>query len=328
MKRITLFHKILIILVLAFIVMAISPRPQYGSEVNTWRIHGEEDVLVMAHGGGKGVFPGNTFSAFEYSYNLGVDVLEMDVHMTPDGILVTRHGENETGNIRSMSNCDTVLWKESYQDIKDTCNFGYNFQDDQGEYPYRDMTSEEWIEAGVYLTTLEELFIAFGDSIRYTIEIKADADAPRNETADALYALVIQYDLTGVVLAATSYDDISKYIVEKYPDLYLSASHDEAQSMIIHSYTLTGVFYNPGNYSALQIPTSSGVPVINELDLSTKYLISEAHRHNMAVHYWTINDLETMKYLIRQGADGIVTDYPEVLMQAIEEVKVESGAVD
>lgn len=322
MKRITLFHKLLIILVLGLIVIAVFPRPQYDKE-NNFRKDGI--TLVMAHGGGQGVFPGNTFSAFEYSFNLGVDVLEMDVHLTQDGILVTRHGENETGNIRHMSNCDTVLWKENYQDIKDTCNFGYNFQDDEGGYPYRDMTSEEWIDAGVYLTTLEELFVAFGDDILYVIEIKADADAPRNETADALYDLINQYDLFDEITVATSFDDISKYIHDEYPELILSASHDEAQKMIIHSYTLTGVFYNPKNYSSLQIPTSFGVPVINELDLSTKHLIEEAHRHNMAVHYWTINDLETMKYLIRQGADGIITDYPELLMQAIFQVLMETS---
>ena len=316
MSRINLFQKILMVIVLGLIVIAISPRPKYKGENDFLK---EDDILVMAHGGGKGVYPGNTFSAFEYSFTLGVDVLEMDIHMTQDGILVTRHGENETGNIRSMSNCDTVLWKEEYQNIKDTCNFGYNFQDDEGEYPYRDMTSEQWIEAGVYLTTLEELFVAFGDDILYVIEIKADADAPRNDTADALYTLIDEYDLFDEVTVATSFDDISKYIHDEYPDLLLSASYDEVQRMVIHSYTFTGVFYRPGNYSSLQIPMSSEVPVINELDLTTKHLIEEAHRHNMAVHYWTINDYDTMVYLISQGCDGIITDYPELLMQAIED---------
>jgi glycerophosphoryl diester phosphodiesterase len=321
MKRITIFHKLLIILVFGFVVMAMFPRPQYDKE-NIWVV--DENPLVMAHAGGKGMFPGNTMSAFEYSFNLGVDVLEMDVQMTQDGILVLRHGENETGNIRQMSNCDTVLWKEDYQTIKDSCNFGYNFQDAEGDYPYRDMTNEEWNEAGVYLTTLEELFAEFGKDTLYVIEIKADADAQRNDTADALYDLIEQYDLFDEIIVATSFDDISKYIHDQYPSLQLSASHDEAQKMIIHSYTLTGVFYNPGNYNSLQIPTSFDIPIINELDLSTKHLIEEAHRHNMAVQYWTINDLETMKSLIRQGADGIITDYPELLMQAIDEVLAET----
>ena len=320
MKRITLFQKLLIILVLGVLTIAIFPRQQYDGE-NQWRK--TDDVLVMAHAGGKGVFPGNTMAAFEYSYNVGVDVLEMDLMMTQDGVLVLRHGENVTGNISRMSNCDTVLWKENYEDIKSTCNFGYNFQDEDGNYPYRDMTSEQWIDAKVYLTTLEELFIAFGDNILYNIEIKADADAPRTEAADALYDLIDDHDLFDYVLVATSFEDISEYIHNEYPEMNLSVSHSEAQSMIIHSYTLTGVFYTPKGYSTLQIPTSFNVPVINELDLSTKHLIEEAHRHNMAVHYWTINDYETMKYLIQQGADGIITDYPELLIQAIEEVSQE-----
>ena len=227
-----------------------------------------------------------------------------------------------------MSNCDTVLWKENYQDVYDTCNFGYNFKDEEGNYPYRDMTSEEWIEAKVYLTTLRELFDTFGDDILYNIEIKADADAPRTEAADALFDLINEYNLFDNILVATSFEDISIYIHDEYPELQLSASHGEAQNMIIHSYTLTGVLYDPNGYAALQIPTSFGVPIINELDLSTKHLIEEAHRHNMAVHYWTINDLETMKYLIRQGADGIITDYPERLHQAIQEVHMEEGEIE
>lgn len=320
MKKIKLIYKILIVLLVVFITIALLPRPDYDLDNNFRKT---DDVLVMAHGGGKGVYPGNTFSAFEYSFNLGVDVLELDIHMTKDGVLVTRHGENETGNIRSMSNCDTVLWKELYQEIKDTCNFGYNFQDDDGTYPYRDMNNEEWVNAKVYLTTLEELFIAFGDDIMYVIEIKADADAPRTETADALYLLLEEYDLFDEVTVATSFDDISKYIVEEYPLLQVSASHAEAQNMIIHSYSLTGGFYKPGNYNSLQIPVSFGVPVINELNLTTKLLINEAHRHNMAVHYWTINDPLEMRYLIEQGCDGIITDYPEVLMQVIEEYNEE-----
>jgi len=43
------------------------------------------------------------------------------------------------------------------------------------------------------------------------------------------------------------------------------------------------------------------------------------HRHNMAVHYWTINDPNQMRTLIELGADGIITDYPDVLQNIIKE---------
>jgi len=258
-------------------------------------------------------------SAFLNSYNLGVDVLEMDVQMTKDGILVLRHGENKTGNIKAMSNCDTVIWKENYNYLYETCNFGYNYQDEEGNYPYRDMTHEEWVEAKVYLTKLEELFIEFGDTILYNIEIKADADAPRTETADALYELLVEYELLEETLVATTFDDISKYIVENYPEVILSTSQKEAQNVIIPTYTFTSIFYTPDQYAAVQIPVSFDLPVINELNLATGLLINTLHRHNMAVHYWTINDPDKMRTLIELGADGIITDYPDVLQNIIKE---------
>lgn len=302
-----------------FLVLFALPKPKY-DKTNIWmKKNNDNKVLVMAHAGGKGVFPDNTISAFNYSYNLGVDVLEMDLQMTEDNILVLRHGENKTGNIRHKSNCDTVVWNETYDYLYNNCNFAYNYQDDNGNYPYRDMTKEEWIDAGVYLTTLEELFIAYGDSTLYNIEIKADADAPRTETADELYNLLEEYDLFDVTLVATSFDDISKYILINYPEMQLSTSHDEAQSMIISSYTLSSTFYKPTNYSTLQIPTSFNIPVIDRLNLSTKLLINTAHRHNMAVHYWTINDPDEMRRLIELGCDGIITDYPELLIDIINE---------
>ena len=48
-------------------------------------------------------------------------------------------------------------------------------------------------------------------------------------------------------------------------------------------------------------------------DLATAHLVNAAHKHNMAVHYWTINDPEEMRHLIDIGADGIMSDYPHRL---------------
>lgn len=314
-----ILNKIFKILLIVLIVLIVFPRPKYKNK-NIWlKENNDNKTLVMAHAGGKGVYPGNTLKAFEYSYNIGVDVLEMDVHMTSDNVLVLRHGENETGNIKSMSNCDTVIWKETYIYLYENCNFGYNYQEEDGTYLYRDLTHDEWVDQKVYLTKLEELFISFGDSILYNIEIKADADAPRNETADELYNMILKYDLFENILVATSFDDISKYIVKEYPKINLSTSHDEAEKAIMMSYSFTSAFYKPSSYSALQIPTSFSVPVIKELNLSSKLLLWNLHRHNMAVHYWTINDETEMRRLIKLGVDGIITDYPELLISIINE---------
>ena len=159
MKILKRLISIVLIIIVIFAVIFALPKPKY-NETNIWLKDSNNGLpLVMAHAGGKGIYPGNTLSAFEYSYNLGVDVLEMDVQMTSDKVLVLRHGENDTGNIRSMSNCDTVIWDETYDYLYNNCNFGYNFTDQDNNYSYRDLTKEEWIEEKVYLTTLEELFV-------------------------------------------------------------------------------------------------------------------------------------------------------------------------
>ena len=310
---------ILGIIMLLLSLMYALPKPKYEGE-NIWRKESNNSqVLVMAHAGGKGYFPDNTMSAFDYSYSLGVDVLEMDLQMTKDGILVLRHGENSTGNIRQMSNCDAYIWEEDYQYLYETCNFGFNYQDDEGNYPYIDMTSSEWIDAGVYLTKLEELFIAYGDTILYNIEIKGDFGMPRIETADALYDMLVDYDLLDVILVASAFDDVSQHIIQEYPDMQISTSQAEAQRLIIPAYTFTSVFYKPGQFAVVQIPTSFNLPIINTLDLSTSLLIDTLHRHNMAVHYWTINDPDEMRRLIELGCDGIITDYPELLITILQE---------
>ncbi|MBV7508305.1 hypothetical protein KW850_24105 [Bacillus sp. sid0103] len=47
--------------------------------------------LVIAHQGGELLAPSNTMAAFTNAVNMGVDVLETDLHITKDGQLVAIH---------------------------------------------------------------------------------------------------------------------------------------------------------------------------------------------------------------------------------------------
>lgn len=312
-KRLTLIILIITVIVATLIFV---PKPKFDRD-NPFIT--QDLPLVMAHAGGKGVYPDNTMLAYEYAFDLGVDVLEMDVQLTQDDVLVLLHGQNKTGNTISHSNCDVVVWKQDYDYLYQNCNFGYNYQEDDETYLYRDMTSDQWQAAKVYLPTLEEVFIKFGKNTLYNIEIKADADAPRERTADQLYDLIEAYDLLDYVLVAVAFDDISEYLIDTYPDLYISTSHGSAQSLIISIYTLTSLFKKAPEYAAVQVPTSYDFPVIQTINLATKFLTNTLHQHNMAMHYWTINDPDEMRHLIEIGADGIITDYPELLMEILSE---------
>jgi glycerophosphoryl diester phosphodiesterase len=311
-----LFIAIAILLVLSLILLFV-PKPKY-AKTNPF-LSSDGMPLVMAHAGGKGVYPDNTMAAYQYSYDLGVDVLEMDVQLTKDGIPVLLHGQNDTGNTIQHSNCDMVVWEENYLDLYNQCNFGYTYEEDNGDFLYKDMTQTEWQEANVYLPTLEELFQTFGDDILYNIEIKADADAPRNDTADAVIELIEDYGLVDYVLLVTAFDDISEYIVEEYPDILLSMSYGSAMDSVINIYTLTTLFRGKPEYAAMQVPLSYELPLIGDFSVNRWGIIHGLHQQKIAMHFWTINDEDTMRKLIEQDIDGIITDYPEILMSIIDE---------
>src|ERR671916_49981 len=47
--------------------------------------------LVYAHRGGAALRPENTIAAFDHGLALGADGLELDVHLSKDGVVVVHH---------------------------------------------------------------------------------------------------------------------------------------------------------------------------------------------------------------------------------------------
>ena len=63
----------------------------------------------------------------------------------------------------------------------------------------------------------------------------------------------------------------------------------------------------------LQVPTTAGrVPLVDAR------FIRRAHRMDLPVHVWTIDDAEEMTRLLDLGVDGIMTDRPAVLRSVLE----------
>ena len=76
------------ILAAVYAILALLAQPAAG---HPFFAQFEQRPLVMAHRGGRALWPENTLSAFERAVEMGVDVLEMDIHTTADGALVVMH---------------------------------------------------------------------------------------------------------------------------------------------------------------------------------------------------------------------------------------------
>lgn len=70
----------------------------------------------------------------------------------------------------------------------------------------------------------------------------------------------------------------------------------------------------PAGVPVAQVPVAQGrIPVV------TRWTVDLAHRHGVQVHVWTINEPEDMLRLLELGVDGVMTDYPAVLKQLMEQ---------
>jgi glycerophosphoryl diester phosphodiesterase len=75
-----------------------------------------------------------------------------------------------------------------------------------------------------------------------------------------------------------------------------------------------GISFKQTENDCAQIPVKQwGVPVL------TKRFLNIAQQQNKFVHVWTIDDKDQMFELIEFGVDGLMTDKPSILKEAMME---------
>ena len=120
------------------------------------------------------------------------------------------------------------------------------------------------------------------------------------------------------IVVGTFHDEIEEELKTKYPELLRGAPTGTAAKFILTQFLGVNLFDN-SDFACLQIPMSYDIGI--ELPLDQKTLIDRAHRRNIAVQYWTINDPDEMRRLIELGCDAIMTDDPKLLKEVLEEYK-------
>ena len=328
-KRTKIFFIIIFSIAFVFTLFAIIP-PKNAIEVNPFIIEEGERPLIAAHRGGKILNPENTFKAMDYSVNvIGVDILEMDLCLTKDNYLVLNH--NST--INSCTDVEVIQGNDKDYYIKDHTleelqyfNFGYNFKNSDGEYPYRNLLdnceeserSAVLKENNLSVITIEELFERYQDNeLLYIIELK-DSNELGLKAADILYQTMEDYNMVNKVAIGTFNTEVEEYLIDKYPNSIRGGSVGGVTSFVITQ--MLGVnLFDSSSFACLQIPTSRKAFGV-EIKLDKMTYINRAHRRNISVQFWTINDKEEMRRLIEMGADVIMTDCPDVMYELLVEM--------
>lgn len=270
------------------------------------------NTLVSAHRSGGGIFPENTMMAFEGCINsdtFKTDVFEFDLHITADEELIILHDntlDRTTDAVEYFGEENIRPENYTYEELREL-NFGESFENEKGEKPYSGLRGDD-IPDSLRVSSLKDVltYLESNGDFDYIIEIKNSGELGC-KAADKLYETLSSMKMLGRVVVGTFNNNVTEYLDENYPDMPRSASIMEVVKIYFNS--LLGIDKNAGEYkfNALQIPMGAWI-----LDLATSRLINYAHRHNIAVQYWTINDTEDMQLLKNIGADCIMTDIPDV----------------
>ena len=323
---------VLAALLLIWAVLALWPRPQNYAMENPMRTDRDLPILI-AHGGGNREFPDNTLEAFYNAYSVDPRVMmETDVSITKDGVVIMSHDTtldrktNVTGAIADWNYSDLLAQKVDFGYTNPTKND--QLSGDRKKFTSRDgkevtpldVEYPEGITARdekVFLvTSLEDLLIHFPEN-RINVEIKQEGELGK-ACLNAVLALLDKYDAWDRVVLASFheelYDEYQRLQAagEVPANFMYSPAYDAVTEFVVLHYLKLDLFFDDG-MCVFQLPMEEyGIP------LATQALVDTAHSHNMAVHYWTINDPEEMRLLISLGVDGIMTDYPHLLQEVYE----------
>jgi glycerophosphoryl diester phosphodiesterase len=263
------------------------------------------EMKVIAHRGGKGEFPENTMFAFRSAVALGVDALEMDVHLSADGRLVVIHddtilrttsGEGPVADytLAELKEFDAGYWWPAGR--KEDCEVCLQLPDE--DFPYRG--------EGLTIPSLEEVLREFPDTPKI-IEMKPEDPA----VVAALGDLLTAYGQEDVAVVASFHASNLKAFRESYPDFATSAGQSEVTVFYaLHFIGFGSAYPSPAEF--FQVPINFGrLPVIS------RGFIEAARNNNIKVQAWTINERAEMNMLLDLGIDGIITDNPSLLLDVL-----------
>lgn len=228
-------------------------------------------MINFAHRGASSDYPENTILAISEAIRLGAQGIEIDVHKSKDNKLVVIHDEDVERTFIGKG----LVKDYTLDELKQFKNRKLLFRDnDKCKIP-----------------TLEEVLELFVDNTVFlNIELKTDVIHYKDIETDII-DLIDKYNMRDrVILSSFNHNSIVKC---KEVDNRIS----------------TGLLYEKAINNIINYAKELKVDAIHpDLNLVSRDLIEDAHKNNIKVNVYTVNNPMQMRMLISTGIDGIFTD--------------------
>lgn len=239
-------------------------------------------ILKIGHRGAAGYEPENTLLSFRKALELGVDMIELDVHLSKDKYPIVIHD----GILDRTTTGQGAVWRKTLGEIK--------------KYKTK--------EKNLSIPTLQEVFDEFGGKVKINVELKGIAAAKR-------VAELIQKNKIEQTVVVSSGKLISLSLIKK------KSPKTETALIYYPTKTVWGLWIF-AILSLLIFPITKRVIIkrakLANVDyvhlyfpFATTRFIAKLHKFGLKVNVWTVNREGKIKNMMAKGVDGIFSNYPD-----------------
>jgi glycerophosphoryl diester phosphodiesterase len=288
-------------------------------------------VELQGHRGARGHYPENTLAGFRAALAMGVTTLELDVGMTADGVVVVHHDEGlSTNGTRDDSGTwleeptprlHALSWQElSRYDVgrlRPGSSYAERFPDQQPQ-------DGERVPRLIDVVAMAEE--VSGGRIRYNVETKLTPTDPEQTAPAEVFVAAVLAVLheAGVVARSTvqSFDFRTLVHLEQTAPTLQTACLTHEETLGIGepgpSPWTAGLDVDDFGGSIPRLVQRAGCEIWSPHhgELSDDDL-ADAHALGLRVIVWTVNEPEDIEAALDLGVDGIISDYPPRVREAL-----------
>lgn len=282
-------------------------------------LHAQRDnhFDVQAHAGGKGLYPGNSIPAFINALKSGVHTLEMDCVISKDGLVVVSHDPymnhvfmlTPSGKeLKQEEQKDHNIFRMPYDSIR-RYQLGMKF--DPGFPKQKRIKTYTPLLHDVIDTVERYVRQHHLKPVKYNIEIKSYQDTSFNPAPSIFAELVVtvlkQHHIENRVMIQSFDVRPLQHIRKKHPGLRISYLISKNNPNTLEQ-NLEKLGFTPEIISP-------------EFQMVTPELINKSKQLKMSVIPWTIDSAGDLRRFISLNVDGIITNYPDLLLKILSEKK-------
>lgn len=246
------------------------------------------ECMIVAHRGASNRAPENTVESVNLAWELGADAVEIDLHLSQDGVLVVYHDDTteRIGGKRGL------VKDQSYARLQ---------QLDVGSHKGTEFK-------GAKIPRLEEILAVIPTGKFVLMELKAGNEliAPLGATLsatrlDPAQIKIIGFDIDLLKSAKTQFPHLDVYwLVEINPYTPYERWPEEIRKSVL----------------AAKNAGMNGLCVAGNA-VASPYFVSQAKAANLKFFIYTIDSGSKAKRFAEMGIDGIITNRPDYVREAL-----------